>query len=176
MRKLAIVFVAVFTFCAVGAVVAQTGSQSATQPNTYQWYAELVSYDDATKTMTVRSRFVGKERGGDMADVKAGERVTLVWSGYDTTTDAIRFVRKGEAAGSDTKFLLPAEIVNPNAGSEWNPYVSFKVRIPDGSAAAVKALKAGDWVTVVSPHRPSGATNAIVSVKPYSDTSASRTT
>jgi hypothetical protein len=139
-------------------------AQSAQPSDTYAWHGELVSIDDATRSVTLKSRLVS-EAPNQVKQFKAGDRVLLHWSGFDSSADAIRGVVTYDA-GRVTKdrFLFPAEIVTPQV---QNDYVTFRFRAPDSAFAALKSLKPGEWVTVTSRHRPSADADAVVSVNPY---------
>jgi hypothetical protein len=162
MRKVIILLAAIVAMSAPGATTAQT---QAPVVEHYQWSGELVSFEDGTKTVTIKARLVNQEGVADLKRFKAGDRVNLLWSGFDKYADGIRRVmaypadRKG-----DERFLLPAELVSTEAP---NQYVTFRLRVPDSQTAALKPVKPGEWVTVTSPHRASRDADAVVSIRPY---------
>jgi hypothetical protein len=67
----------------------------------------------------------------------------------------------------DEDLVLPAELVSTEAP---NQYLTIRVKAPEGSLAAIKDVKPGQWVTVTSRHRPSTEAEAVVTVKPYAAT------
>jgi hypothetical protein len=89
----------------------------------------------------------------------------MTWSGVDRYAGAIRQVGKYEASQKVTDpFAFPVELVSREV---QNDYVTIRFRAPVSMAAAVQAVKPGEWVTVTARHRSSGDPQAIVSVTPY---------
>jgi hypothetical protein len=130
---------------------------------TYQWSGELVSFDDGTRTATIKARLVDQEAVADLKRFKAGERVNLWWSGAFDYADGIRRVMSSSDR-KEERFLLPVELVSTEAP---NQYVTFRLRVPDSQAAGLKSVEPGEWVTVTSSHRASSDADAIVSIRPF---------
>jgi hypothetical protein len=107
---------------------------------------------------------VGEQTDAELGRLKAGERVTLTWSGYDKYADAIREVRSAGVNKPEERFTFPSEFVSFDAAHR---YLTFKVQIPQNSLGNLKSLKPGEWVTATSPHGPSAKSTPIVSVRPY---------
>ena len=161
------VMCAVFTILlVVGASVAQ--AQQATAPasaTNYTWHAELVSFDQNGKTVTLKTMVVATDAANQIKTFKAGDRVLLQWSGFDTSASGIRgFMKYDAAAAGKEPFLLPVEVATPSVD---NSYVTFKLRVPDSAATTLQALKPGEWVTITSKHRPSSDADAVTAVRPY---------
>jgi hypothetical protein len=167
--KQRIVFVAIFVLSACGVLAAQSPHAG---DATYQWSAELVSYDDTARTVTVKARAVDQEVVGDLKRFKAGERVLLQWSGFQTYADGIRRVMPHTDSKTDERFLLPVELVSTDAPHQ---YVTFRLQVPAADLARLKSVRAGEWVTVTSSHRPSGEAAAVTSIRPYVTTSPGNT-
>src|SRR5438093_7133600 len=92
---------------------------------TYRWFGELVSFDEATKTVTVKSRLAYQEAADALKRFKAGDRVLFMWSGTYDYTDAIRQVTAYAADHmARDRFLLPVELVSTDTP---NQYVTFRV-------------------------------------------------
>jgi hypothetical protein len=141
---------------------AQSGEQKS---DTYTWSGELVSVDTAGMKMTVKSRVAYDDAVSELKQFRPGERVWVVWSGVHNYSDAVRQVRRLEAnAKAAENFMLPAELVSPEAPNE---YVTIRVRVPESSIADLKAVNPGQWVTVTSRHRPVSEAEAVVAVKPF---------
>jgi hypothetical protein len=150
--------------CGVLAAQNQPGAE------TYQWSGEFVSFDETTGTATIKARLVDQEGVTDLKRFKAGERVNLLWSGFDKYADAIRRVMPYSAnRKDDERFQLPVELVSTEAPHQ---YVTFRLTVPTTHVAALKSVKPGEWVTVTSSHRPSGESDATVSIRPYVTVSA----
>jgi hypothetical protein len=165
MQKRIILLAAVVALFAPGTAAAQ-----APVVENYQWSGELVSFDDGTNIATIKARLVDQEAVADLKRFKAGDRVNLVWSGYDKYADAIRRVLTSSAdRKGHERFLLPAELVSTETP---NQYVTLRLRVPESQAAALKPLKPGEWVTVTSSHRASRDADAVLSIRPYATAAA----
>jgi len=124
-----------------------------------------VSFDQTAKSLTVKAQVVGPNAATELKSFKAGDRVLLQWSGFDNSANGVRGVMRYDAAQSAREpFLLPVELVTPAA---QNDYVTIKLRAPDSAAAALEALKPGEWVTITSKHRPAGDADQVVAIRPY---------
>lgn len=159
-----LIAVLVVALC-VGAAVttAQTQSQG-TADDIFIWHGELVSVEPGSGTFTVKAHILS-EVAKDVARFNAGDRVVVTWSGVDRYAGAIRQIGKHEANRKITDpFAFPVELVSREA---QNDYVTIRFRASASLAAAVKAVKPGEWVTVTARHRSSGDPQAIVSVAPY---------
>ena len=145
---------------------APVGAQSSeTKSDTYVWNGELVSLDTTAKTITVKSRVAYQEAVSELKHFKAGDRVSIVWSGMHDSSDAVRQVRRAETGRKiDENLVLPAELVSTEAP---NPYITIRIKVPESGLGAIKTMKPGEWVTVTSRHRPSTDDDAVVAVRPY---------
>lgn len=125
--------------------------------DTYTWNGELVSLDNAGRSLTVRSRLVSPTAAAD--GLEPGDAVRITWSGYRDRAAGVRAVRPADESGlwGSERFLLDAELVAVDAR-----YVTFSVEPPADSIDAVRALRPGAWATGTSPHQPSaGAVEAV---------------
>src|SRR5688500_1007348 len=128
------------------------GAQSQAKSETYTWNGELVSLDATAMTMTVKPRVAYPEAISELKHFKAGDRVWIVWSGVQDSSDAVRQIRRGETGRPiDENLVLPAELVSTEAP---HSYITIRVKVPASGLAAVKAAKPGEWVSVTSRHRP----------------------
>src|SRR3990167_6731026 len=154
----------------VGASVATAQAPTPAQPaqprsgETYLWHGELVSIDAATRALTVKARVLG-DAAADVARFAAGGRILVTWSGLDIHDGAVRRVTRYDAGQQILDFFaLPVELASRDV---QNDLVSLRIRIPESMVAAVKTLKPGDWISVLTRHRPKGDADAIVAVGPY---------
>jgi hypothetical protein len=157
------------TVLVAGAVITAHAQQPAAGAQadspTYAWHAELVSFDQAAKTLTVKAHIVNPGAAGELKNFKAGDRILLQWSGFDNSANGIRgFMKYDVAQSKKDRFLLPVELVSPTVQGD---YVTLKLRAPDAAAAALQAVKPGEWVTITSKHRPAGDADQVVAVRPY---------
>jgi len=151
------------------------GRAQASPPNsgTYTWNGELVSVDATAMKMTVKARVAYQEAVSELKQFKPGESVWVVWSGAHDQPDAVRQLRRGEANRKiEENLMLPAELVSPEAP---NQYMTIRVKVPESTLPAIKAVKPGDWVSVTSRHRPSTDAEAVTAVKPYSSSTNTNT-
>jgi hypothetical protein len=149
----------------LGAVALARAQSPKTDRDTYTWFGEFVSLDPTAMKMTVKSRVAYEPAVSELKQFKPGQSVWIVWSGVLDYSDAVRQVRSANSSGTiDENLVLPAELVGTDAS---NQFVTIRVRVPESSLAALKTLKAGEWVTVTSRHRPATEADAVVAVAPY---------
>jgi hypothetical protein len=162
---------AIATFCVLALTAIRVGAESVRPTSeTYSWSGELVAFDANGRTITVKSPVVGEQALKELPRLKAGDRIILTWSGFDTYADAIsRAVRYDAAEKWNEPFTFPVEFV---AYESPRQYVTFKFQVPAPSAEALKAVKPGEWVTAISRHRPSNETEAITAVNAYAASSS----
>ena len=153
-------------FCVLALTAIRVGARSVEPTSeTYSWSGELVALDAATRTITVKSRVVGEQALAELPRFKAGDKIVLRWSGFDTYADAIsRAVRYDAATKWSEPFTFPVEFV---AYEEPRQYMTFKFQVPANSVNAVKSVKPGEWVTAITRHRPANETEAITAVNAY---------
>jgi hypothetical protein len=130
----------------------------------FSWHGELAALDESGRTVTVKARVVGEQAPGEFGRLKPGERVMLIWSGYDKYADAIRAVRSASVAKSEERFTFPVEFVSFDGARQ---YATFKVQIPESGIARLKSLKPGEWVTATSPHGASSKSTPVLTIRPY---------
>jgi hypothetical protein len=148
----------------MGAVLAG-GQAPQAKSDTFTWAGEFVGLDASARTMTVKSRVAYPEAVAELKNFKAGDRVWILWSGVHDYSDAVRQVRRPATSGKiDDDLVLPAELVSTEAP---NQYITIRVKVQERSLSALTSVKPGDWVTVTSRHRPSGADDAVEAVRPY---------
>lgn len=167
-------YLALVTLLVLG-TTAVMGTQSAqSASDTFAWHAELVSVDTTARTMTVKARVAYQEALSELNQFKAGQPVWVVWSGVDDYSDAVRQFRRPEANQKITdRLVMPAELVSPHAA---NQHVTLRVKVPEASLALIKSVKPGEWVTVASRHHAATDVEAVVGVKPYSESSTATAT
>ena len=157
---------AVATILTISGPVLVGAQSTQTQSDTYTWNGELVSLDTAAMAMTVKSRVAYPEAISELKHFKAGDRVWIVWSGVQDSSDAVRQVRRSETGRKiDENLVLPAELITTEAPDS---YITIRVKVPENVLAAIKAANPGEWVTVTSRHRPSSDAEAVIAVRPWS--------
>ena len=167
-------YLALVTLLVLG-TTAVMGTQSAqSASDTFTWQGELASVDTAARTMTVKARVAYQEALSELNRFKAGQPVWVVWSGVNDYSDAVRQFRRPEANQKITdRLVMQAELVSPHA---TNQYVTLRVKVPEASLAAIRSVKPGEWVTVTSRHHAVTDVEAVVGVKPYSESATATAT
>jgi hypothetical protein len=160
-------------FCALALTAIRVGARSLEPTSeTYSWSGELVAFDAPTRAITVKSRVVGEQALAELPQFKAGDKIVLRWSGFDTYADAIaRAVRYDGATNWNEPFTFPVEFVAYEAPRQ---YVTFKFYVPSNSVNAVQSLKPGEWVTAMARHRPASEGEAITAVNAYASAATAR--
>jgi hypothetical protein len=131
---------------------------------TYLWHGELVSFDPASRTLTVKTRLL-RQAATEVERLNVGDRVLLTWSGQDIHAGAVRRVAKYDPAQRIVEFFaLPAEL---GARDVAGDQITVRVRVPEAAVGGVKGLKPSDWVTVMARQRPASDAEAIATVSRY---------
>ena len=121
-----LVVVAVCVVCVGAAIVSAQGRQGGAAQGrqggapagppqlrsgeTYLWHGELVSFDPASRTLTVKTRLL-RQAATDVERLNVGDRVLLTWSGQDIHAGGVRRVAKYDPAQRIIEFFaLPAEL------------------------------------------------------------------
>jgi hypothetical protein len=133
---------------------------------TYTWSAELVAFDAASNTITVKAMLVSNPQATDLSALSAGDRAVLTWSGLSTAA-GVRAVERGNESSFD-RMTMPIEYVSSELDGR---YVSFKVPIPVKDAGAIAKLTPGTYVTATSPLRAKSAAEAVAAIRPYNEVS-----
>ena len=152
---------------AVNAYVPSPERRPAPSPGaTYRWDGELVSLDEASGTLRVRSRVASPAGLAAVTDARAGAPIVITWSGYDSQANGIRTAMPDDGSGlwGSNRFLLRATFVEAD---EAGRYLTFEVAVPEASLEAVRALAQGAWTSVTSPHHPADAAPAVMAVTAY---------
>jgi hypothetical protein len=157
---------AIATFCVLALTAIRVGAESVRPTSeTYSWSGELVAFDANGRTITVKSPVVGEQALKELPRLKAGDRIILTWSGFDTYADAVSGAVRSDAAKKwNEPFTFPVEFV---AYESPRQYVTFKFQLPAASVSAIASLKPGEWVTATSKHRPSSETEVVTAVNAY---------
>jgi hypothetical protein len=156
--------IAVSVALCVGAGMTTAYGQAQQTDENYKWHAELVSFDQATKTVTVKTPILA-DTARDVAKFNVGDRLMLTWSGIDQYASSVRALAKYDAGQKITDlFVLPAELASKDV---QNNYLTVKVRAADAKIADMKSVKPGEWITFTSRHRPADEGKAIAAVEPY---------
>lgn len=126
----------------------------------FGWFAELVSFDPATNTMTARARVEPHVAKFD-ASLAKGDRIVLLWSQFKGEADAIRYVASEKAISAESGFLVRAKFVSADAAGKT---LTFATRVPETTAGVLATAKPGTPVRVAAPMLQPGPDAAVASV------------
>jgi len=135
---------------AVQITFAQAASSGAKR--TYVWFAELVSFDTAAKTMTARAPVI--EAVAKYLDrFKPGQHIVVVWSADNTKpeTGPVRYIETYETMkGSNINqgYILPVEFVAADAAART---ITFKATVPEAAIQTLTAIQPGRSIGVTTP-------------------------
>jgi hypothetical protein len=118
------------------ASVAAAETPATSDAPTYTWSAELVAFDKATNTVTVKSRLVSE--APSVAALKPGDAAMLTWSGVSTAA-GVRAIERGAKPGYD-RMTMPVTYV---AYEQDGRYVAFKLPVPATDARRSRACSWG---------------------------------
>jgi hypothetical protein len=116
-------------------------------PTSFNWYAEVVTFDAASRTLTARAK-VEPHVTGRVSHLKAGERVVLGWSAFNGEADAVRSVTAEKAMAAESGYLVRATLVSVDAPGQT---MTFTTKVPVAAATALGPAKAGTPVRVAAP-------------------------
>jgi len=145
---------------------AKAAGTDTSEAEAYTWSAELDTFDATAGTITVKSLVVNHAGIENLEELSEGDRAMLTWSGVFSAS-GIRSLTRGTESEFD-RFTLPVEFVSAEMDGR---YIRFKVPVPSSDRAKIAALEPGQWVTVTSPHQPSGWNEAVAAIRPYNDVS-----
>src|SRR5512142_2981906 len=95
-------------------LAAQSGNAAAEHSGktaeTYTWSAELVAFDAASNTLTVKAPLVSNPERTNLSALRKGDRAVLAWSGLSTAA-GVRAVERGSTSSFD-RMTMPIEFVS----------------------------------------------------------------
>jgi hypothetical protein len=154
-------------FLAVAAAqIAFAQAASSGAKRSYVWFAELVSFDSAAKTMTAKAA-VNEAVARYLDRFKPGQHIVLVWTADNTKpeTGPVRYIEAYEtirAANVDQGYMLPAEFVAADATART---VTFKATVPETALQTLTAIQPGRSISVTTPMSQPSATATITSIE-----------
>ena len=167
---------AVVGLLAIGGTFAQHASaaDSKKADPQYTWSAEIVSFDKASKMLTLKSRIEDSVEIKGLDRLKKGDAITLTvhppgGQSSNTWGAGVRNITRGhERSASAEALTLPAEFIKTELNGR---YVVYRMPIPATSVAKIAALTPGQWVTAMSPHHSMDPDKAITAIHPYNELS-----
>ena len=137
------------------------------EKRTYFWYAQMVSLDAGTKTITAKAPIqdaVTQYAG----QFKPGEKIMILWSanaGKPETGPVLYAAKLPEMRASkiDSGYIVPVEFVSLDTATKS---LTFKVAAPDTALAALKSVAAGQWMKVTASMSQPEDTARVASIEP----------
>lgn len=130
-------------------VAAQSADRS------FAWFAELVSFDQTAKTVTVRAPI--QEHVAEYIDeFTASQPIVMVWSQYDGEADVVIYVERLDLMETRSGYLVHASYVASDVTART---LTFAVPVGDGMVETLASAQAGTPIKVESPMlQPEGVT------------------
>lgn len=142
-------------------LAAQTVKKDA---DTYEWSANLISFDKATNTAVMQARIESYVTIDGLDEFKDGDKLTLVWTGREWAAGVRNLTEHPKLMSGDLS--LPVEFVKTEHDGQ---YVDFRIHIPAGSVDTIAAMEPGTRITVTSPKTAKDAMSAVTSLRDYND-------
>ncbi len=139
---------------------ASAKAAKAAAPASFGWYAEVVSFDAPSSTLTARAA-VEPHVPARAARFKPGDPVVLTWTAWEREADAVRSVSGDKETAAESGLLVRAKFVGVDAEAKT---LTFATTVPAGVAASLKGAKAGTPVRVSAPLVPARPTAAVTAV------------
>ena len=136
----------------------------AAEHDSYEWSAQLVSFDEASATAVMQARVEGHARIDGLDRFADGDRLTLVWTGR-TWAAGIRDLARNPELTPET-LSLPVEFVSTERDGE---YINFRVKVPAAAIDKLAAMDPGVRITAVSPKRTAAFDSGVISMRHYND-------
>jgi hypothetical protein len=158
-----VLFPLFLVFAAAQITFAQAASSGATR--SYVWFADLVSFDNAAKTMTAKAA-VNEAVAKYLDRFKPGQRIVLVWTADNTKpeTGPVRYIEAYEtikASNVNQGYMLPAEFVAADPAART---VTFKTTVPETAIQTLTAIQPGRSMSVTTPMSQPSETATITSI------------
>jgi hypothetical protein len=151
---------------AVAAQIAFAQAAPSGAKRSYVWSAELVSFDNAAKTMTAKAA-VNEAVAKYLDRFKPGQHIVLVWTADNMKpeTGPVRYIEAYEtikASNVDQGYMLPAEFVAADAAART---VTFKATVPETAIQTLTAIQPGRSMSVTTPMSQLSQTATITSIE-----------
>jgi len=142
------------------APAARVAPAAAAPATSFRWYAEVVSFDAATRTLTAKAAAEPHVAARTTA-LRSGDRVVLAWTAFKGDADAVRYVAADTAMAAESGYLVRATFISADAAGKT---VTFATTVPATVAATLGTAKSGTPVRVAAPLRQPGPTGVITTV------------
>ena len=153
----------ILSFTLLAAAAGTSGARAATE-ETYQWSAQLVSFDAGSRTAVLEERVESHADITGLDGFADGDRLTLVWTGRSWAA-GIRDLAQEPRLEPGT-LTLPVEFV---AAVRDGEYLRFRIRVPADAVERLAAMDPGVRVRGESPRSGGSFDEAVVTLRHYND-------
>jgi len=150
----------------VGFAGHEAKAQDSDETETYDWSAQLVSFDRTSSTAVFKARIESHATIDNLEEFSDGDRLILVWSGRSWAA-GVRDLARDPELTPDT-LSLPVEFVS---SENDNQYLNFRIHVPEASAGTIAAFEPGTRVTGISPKMATNWTTGVQTLRHYNDVS-----
>jgi len=155
-----------FLSSALFAAAACAPEVRAASEDTYDWSAQLVSFDAATGTAVLKERVEAHADIADLDEFADGDRLTLVWTGRSWAAGIRDLARDPELEPGT--LTLPVEFVASEGDED---YIHFRIKVPASATAMLAGFDPGVRLRGESPRSGASFDEAVVSLRHYNDVS-----
>jgi hypothetical protein len=141
-------------FGAPGTAFGQSGDQS------FGWYADLVSVDQASGSVTVRAPFL-EHVANYIDNFSAGDEVVVVWTQLDGEADAVLYVESPDVMQVPGGYIVHANFVEADLPGHT---VTFTVPQATTAVTSLASADPGTPIRIESPIKQPEQVTAIASV------------
>ena len=128
--------------------------------SSFAWFGELVSFDRATKTVTVKAP-IEEHVARHLGNFEPGMPIVMAWIQFDAEADAVRYVERAETMTAESGYIVRGRYV---AADTSGNALMFEMSVPDGVVQTLSAAAAGTPIKLVSPIVQPGAATPVTSV------------
>ena len=128
--------------------------------SSFAWFGELVSFDRATKTVTVKAP-IEEHVARYLSNFEPGMPIVMAWMQFDAEADAVRYVERAETMTAESGYIVRGRYVAADTSGNT---LMFEMSVPDGVVQTLSAAAAGTPIKVVSPIVQPGAATPVTSV------------
>ena len=141
-------------FGAPGSAFGQSADRS------FGWYADLVSVDQASSSVTVRAPFL-EHVANYIDNFSSGDEVVIVWTQLDGEADAVIYVESREVMNVPGGYIVHADFVDADIAGHT---MTFTVPQANAAVSSLASAEAGTPIRIESPIRQPDQVTRIAAV------------
>lgn len=132
--------------------------------NSYEWSANLISFDKASSTAVLQARVESYITIDGLDQFKDGDKLTLVWTGREWAAGVRNLAEHPKMMPG--MLSMPVEFVSTEHDGQ---YIDFRIHVPAGAVDTIAAMEPGTRVTGMSPKTAKDWMSAVTSLRGYND-------